>query len=204
MITVKTYDLPDLFPLMTDKRSENFYTWIPESRYLILGRSNNPVDSLFLDNVLSDEIEVYQRPSGGETVILTPNTLVISAIDLADELYVSKEIFKKFNNQIINSLQKFGIEKLTQRGISDISIGEKKILGSSMYRSKNKFFYHAVLNISEDTTTIARYIKHPKREPDYRKGRNHSEFVTNLHAEGYNINKYEIEKELRTQLLKFN
>lgn len=191
-IEVKKYTLPDIYPLMFDEPSSEFFTWVPESRYLILGRSNNAQDSLFIDKVLQDKIEVYQRPSGGEAVILTPNTLVLSAIDIIEGRKNPKEVFKRFNETIIDILSGIGIKKLNQKGISDISIGEKKILGSSMYRLKNKLFYHAVLNVSEPIETIANYLKHPKREPDYRKGRNHSEFVTNLQLEGYGFDVEEI------------
>jgi lipoate-protein ligase A len=80
-----------------------------------------------------------------------------------------------------------GIENLNSKGISDLSIGDKKIMGSSMYLKGNDLFYHAVLNVSEEVSLISKYLKHPKKEPDYRKGRPHNEFVTSLHAEGYYI-----------------
>ena len=46
-----------------------------------------------------------------------------------------------------------------QKTISDIAIGDKKILGSSMYRKKNTIFYHAVLNVSESITEISKHLK---------------------------------------------
>ena len=73
----------------------------------------------------------------------------------------------------------------TPPSITPLSIKEKKILGSSIYRTKDKIFYQAVLNISQGTELFERYLKHPKKEPDYRKGRNHNDFVTSIRAEGY-------------------
>jgi lipoate-protein ligase A len=95
--------------------------------------------------------------------------------------------FKLINNAIIEALSCLGIEHLGNKGISDISIGKKKILGSSIYRKQQILFYHAVLNISEPVENISLYLKHPKKEPDYRLGRSHDEFVTSLVEEGYHI-----------------
>jgi lipoate-protein ligase A len=95
--------------------------------------------------------------------------------------------FKLINNAIIEALSGLGIKNIGNKGISDISIGEKKILGSSIYRKQQVLFYHAVLNISEPVENISLYLKHPKKEPDYRLGRDHEEFVTSLHKEGYII-----------------
>ena len=94
-------------------------------------------------------------------------------------------IFKLINNSIIAALTDLGVKQLGNKGISDISIGMKKILGSSIYRKQKTIFYHAVLNVSEPIETISMYLKHPTREPDYRRGRDHYEFVTSLKQEGY-------------------
>ena len=49
-----------------------------------------------------------------------------------------------------------------------------------MVRKKNLLFYSASILVSADVSLMERYLKHPPREPEYRKGRRHSEFVTNL------------------------
>ena len=195
-----TYDLPDIEPLLYNESSQKFFTWIPDKFYLILGRSNSAEKSLDLEKTNSDSVKILKRPSGGETVILSPNTLVLSAVAIEDELKNSHKYFEFFNNKIISILGKKGITNLQQKGISDISLRDKKILGSSIYRKGNKIFYHAVLNISESVKNIEKYILHPSREPDYRKGRKHSEFVTSLFDEGYNLNINELKNEFEKNL----
>ncbi|NLC49283.1 MAG: hypothetical protein GX762_02810, partial [Bacteroidales bacterium] len=86
------------------------------------------------------------------------------------------------------------------KGISDIAMGEKKIMGSSMYRGKGKLFYHAVLNFDEPSTTFQKYLKHPSNEPDYRKGRMHHEFVTSLTETGYAESIYHLKEEIAKSL----
>ena len=187
MIDVLKYNLPDI-NLLEDTHPElKFKTWQPDKIYLILGQSNSVNDSLNHEQVEKDKITVYKRPSGGQTVILSPNTLVLSTTVNASKFINPDVYFKTINNLIINVLQNTGISNLHLKGISDIAIGEKKILGSAIYRNHHKVFYHAVLNVAERTDLMEKYIKHPQKEPDYRQGRSHSDFVTSLHAEGYQI-----------------
>lgn len=195
-IEVKTYNLPDLEPLLMDSVNDELCAWIPDKNYLVLGKGNQPDKSLHLGNVIDDNVEVVKRPSGGETVILTPNTLVLSAVKTISSLENPVKYFRVFNERVISNLKTLGVTNLHQKGISDISIGNKKILGSSIYRTKNKIFYHAVLNVSESIGTIEKYIKHPSREPDYRQGRSHTEFVTSLHSEGYTLDIFTLKNEL--------
>ncbi len=201
MIEVIKYNLPDFDIFNTDLKFE-VSVWRPERTFLVIGQSNDAERSLKTDLVLRDNILVYKRPSGGEAVIITPNTLVISLVFKTDKLLNPKEYFAKINQAIIAALQHNGVEDLHQKGISDIAIGEKKIAGSSIYRKPDKVFYHAVLNVSEKPEVIARYLLHPQKEPDYRQGRDHSEFVTSLAEEGYMIDpeilRYDLEKELGT------
>jgi lipoate-protein ligase A len=168
----------------------------------VLGNSNKPRDNLIEENIFSDYVQVYKRPSGGETVILTPSTLVISVKVTLDKFSNPTAHFRYFNEKIIEALSCLGVKDLRYRGISDVAIGDKKILGSSIYRRRKILFYHAVLNVSEPIETIERYIKHPTREPDYRNGRKHHEFVTSLHAEGYKLTMKKIIRSLDQSLSK--
>ncbi len=187
-LKTRKYNLPDI-SLLEDKNwpDYRFYCWIPDRVYLVLGISNKAEKSVIPEQVAGDNIPILKRTSGGETVILTPYTLVLATTVNTPGFLDPQKFFSEINNRIIERLASTGINNLAFKGISDIAIGNKKILGSSIYRRKNKLFYHAVLNVAEPVETISRYIAHPKREPDYRKGRPHSDFVTSLLAEGYQL-----------------
>jgi len=177
MVSILKYELPDFSLLNEDKNS--FCIWIPAETYIVLGASNNPEEALFIEHVINDKIKVFKRPSGGQSVVLTPRTIVVSVI-LINKSINPKIVFEKINSLIIESLESLGLMNLCHKGISDIAIGEKKILGSSIYRKKEKLFYHAVLNYSEDTGIFEKYLKHPVKEPDYRKGRTHKDFISSI------------------------
>jgi len=190
------YTLPDIQLLGDD--SKQFMIWRPDKMYIILGASNRAEEALFMDNVLQDAITVMKRPSGGQTVMLTPNNLIIAVVFSDQRMMKPKEVFSMLNKLIISSIGEAGITDLLQRGISDIAIAGKKILGSAIYRNKDKLLYHAVLNLGEPASTFERYLKHPSREPDYRNGRNHAEFVTSLREMGYSQS-YDFLEDILTQ-----
>ncbi len=182
MLKSSDYYLPDAE--LINNADERFMVWTPDKSYIVLGASNNMQDALVLENVLVDNITVLKRPSGGQTVMLTPNNLIIS-VAFPDTSVQPKDVFSQVNKLIVSVLQKNGVDDLRLSGISDIAISERKILGSSIYRSKHLLLYHAVLNVAEPAETFERYLKHPTKEPDYRKGRKHGEFVTSLKENGF-------------------
>ncbi|MBT4409253.1 MAG: hypothetical protein HN936_05775 [Bacteroidetes bacterium] len=202
MIEVLSYDLPDSCLIQVDADANGWHFWQPDEKYLVLGQSNKAERSLIVDQVLADNVRVYKRPSGGESVILSPKTLVISVRLLSGKLENPQIYFRRINSVIINALKETGVKDISYKGISDITIGEKKILGSSIYRKKNMVFYHAVLNVSENILLISKYLQHPPKEPDYRQGRDHADFVTSLHEAGYQISVSELIVKLNQQFSK--
>jgi len=204
MLEIKKYNLPDFDIMHDEETSAGYFLWKPDDVYVVLGNSNKPGENLNEKEIEEDDVQIYKRPSGGETVVLTPNTLVISVKITLDKFSDPKYYFRYFNQKIIEGLENVGIKDVSYRGISDIALKSKKILGSSIYRKRKALFYHAVLNVSEPVTTIERYIKHPTKEPDYRKGRTHKEFVTSLHNEGYPFSVNQISNSLKMVLSEIN
>ncbi|MFA5462920.1 MAG: hypothetical protein WC265_02465 [Dysgonamonadaceae bacterium] len=200
MVIVSEYNLPDIHLL--NQQSNKFLLWIADKQYIVLGASNKADDSVVESLVLRDNISVLKRRTGGQTVMLTPNNLIISAVITDKNVMKPKDLFNKFNNHIIAAIEKDHFVRFRTRGISDIALGEKKIMGSSMYRGKGMLFYHAVLNFDEPATTFQKYLKHPKNEPDYRKGRSHHEFVTSLKETGYTKSIFHLKNEINDSLEK--
>jgi lipoate-protein ligase A len=184
-VTVIPYHLNDA--VLFDENGNGMLVWQPEGTMIVLGQSNTPERSLITENVEADNIPVTKRPTGGEAVVLTPQMAVITVAREFRETITSKDFFKVINGMMLDVLSDLGVKNYGMKGISDITIGDRKILGSSMHRREKRLVYHAVLNISEDPGIFERYLKHPAREPDYRLNRRHGEFVTSLKNEGYNI-----------------
>jgi lipoate-protein ligase A len=196
-LPLQTYNLPDHALIDPEAAGQAFMVWQPEKPVIVLGQSNQAEAAVHGELAELDGIPVYKRQSGGQTVILTPRTIVISVRLIAEKLDNPQVYFKRINGLIMEALSSLGVYGLNEKGISDIALGELKILGSSIYRKRSMVFYHAVLNVSETPQFIGLYLKHPTREPDYRAGRRHEEFVTSVHAAGFPIPIGEIMEEIR-------
>ena len=192
----KVYDLPDAVLIDPDAMQPDSLVWVPEQTVIVLGQSNDADGAVWTEMAYADGIPVIKRPSGGQTVILTPNTVVISVRLISERLENPRVYFSQVNDIIIKTLRDMEVKNLGQQGISDVTIGEKKILGSSIYRKKNLVFYHAVLNVAESPDFIGKYLKHPSKEPEYRAGRRHEDFVTSIRESGYGFTPEEIKEAL--------
>jgi lipoate---protein ligase len=184
IVTAEPYGLPDA-EMLQGREPYAFLVWQPARVWVIIGRGNKAADSVHLDLARADGVPVVQRPSGGEAVILTPRTLVVSAARHTVTQHPSRHYFQSYNQAVIGALAGLGVPDLAMRGISDIALGDRKIAGSSIYRNRERVFYHAVLNVAEAPALMERYLRPPRRQPDYRLGRSHAEFVTSLAAAGY-------------------
>jgi lipoate-protein ligase A len=189
-VTLSEYDLPDAF--LFREGTTGYLVWQPEEPVIVLGQSNSIESSLYQDAVTADGLRVTKRPSGGETVILTPSTIAFTVAKRFPVMIPFKEYFQMVNRVVVAGLEGLGVSRLGSKGISDITIGNRKILGSSMRKVHDKLVYHAVLNLGEDPALFGRYLLHPRREPDYRAGRSHSEFVTSMADEGYRFTAEEV------------
>ncbi len=176
------YTLPDS-DLISSTDTSRWSVWVPDSVYIVLGNSNTTEDSIFMDRVKRDSIKIVKRPSGGQAVVLTPDTPVVSVSEKKNSDTLNcMGYFKKFSRNLIEVLQPFISSKLSVKGTSDIASGDVKISGSSIYQNRTHVFYHAVINVAENPALFSEYLKHPPKEPEYREKREHSDFVTSMQA----------------------
>jgi len=179
----------------------DYRLWEPEQVVVVLGRSNQAEIEVEQQRCREDEIPIVRRRGGGGTVVLSPGILVISLVKRVTHLYF-EEYFWKINTYIIEALKNLGIFGLTQQGHSDICLGDRKILGSCMYGGQHLLFYTASLMVDNNLALIDRYLKHPSREPEYRQGRPHQEFLTTIRHSFPQLSVKEVSRELDTLLSK--
>ena len=129
-------------------------------------------------------VPVYRRKGGGGAVILSPGNLIITAAYEGSKKAFATQWIMPIAEAIVRALQSLGVKGAWVRGLGDVAIGERKILGSSLYANRHVALYQGSLLVSSDLDLIPAYLPHPSKEPDYRRGRSHLDFVTSLEREG--------------------
>lgn len=201
---ITPYTLEDGALLDHARDTYAFRLFSPADKYIVLGRGSDPALTINENYVRHDGISVMKRPSGGEAIFLSPGMLIIAIVKGGEKTPSSGRFFNLYTDILIRALSSLNISGLTHEGTSDICINSKKVLGSSMYISKSRVFYHAVLNINESPLTIARYLRHPPREPEYRQHRTHADFVTSIVNEGYAVSQGDVIEKLEPLLQELN
>jgi lipoate-protein ligase A len=74
-------------------------------------------------------------------------------------------------------LAEIGLPGASQRGVSDLALEDRKIGGACIWRTKGLLHYSTTLLVDPDLDRIVKYLQHPPREPDYRRGRKHRQFL---------------------------
>jgi lipoate---protein ligase len=169
----------------------------PQETCAVLGAAGNPETDLFLDAMAADGVPWRRRRGGGGTVVLTPGQVVLACVTTVDSPFRNKEYAVRINSWFTEALERLGIQGVQPRGISDLAIRERKILGTSIYRTRLVLFYQASLLVSNDLSLFTRYLAMPSRVPDYRAGRTHEDFCTTLRREGHSLSVADVMKALK-------
>jgi len=159
----------------------------PDTTAAVLGAAGKPERDLKLAALAADGVPVLRRRGGGGAVVLTPGQVVLALVAEVASDFGNREYARKINEWVIEAIGSLGVEGLEQRGITDLALKGRKVLGTSIYRSRHVLFYQASLLVANDVSVFERYLAHPHAEPDYRRGRDHDAFCTTLRAEGYEL-----------------
>jgi lipoate-protein ligase A len=114
--------------------------------------------------------------------VLYAGCVVVSAGMWVRQHFQNQDYFQRINQVVINTLGSMNpvLNELNQKGLSDISFRGRKIAGTSLFRSRNYLLYQASIVVEPNLSLINACLLHPSKEPDYRQGRSHSEFMTSL------------------------
>ncbi len=156
--------------------------WIPKEPIIVLGRSNDFLRECILETYHQNPIKVLRRYGGGGTVILHDGCVVLSIGCWVKKFYDNDFYFRSIHQNLIEFLGKKWppLSDLKQKGISDLSFQDKKIAGTSLFRSKNYLLYQASFLVHARSELLEKYLAFPSKIPDYREGRSHSQFVMGL------------------------
>ena len=156
----------------------------PQKDQVVMGASGKWPKEVHAEAMLQDGVALFKRKGGGGTVLLGQNTIVVTIHAEVAHRFRNLAYFKALNNAMSDVFRKWGNHDYRTRGISDIAVEDRKIVGTSIYRRRNYLLYQASILVELNKTGINRYLQHPPKEPDYRAGRSHDQFLTSLRELG--------------------
>jgi lipoate-protein ligase A len=74
-----------------------------------------------------------------------------------------------------------------------VAIGDLKISGNAQARKWRAVLLHGTLLVDADVELMEAVLRHPRKEPEYRRGRAHRDFVVTLAQLGVRATDAEVE-----------
>ena len=156
--------------------------WEFQQPVVVLGRSSRRIEETHLAACQQDQVAVLRRCSGGASIVGGPGCFMYSLIlsyERRPQLAMIDQAHQFVLGRIAESLKSLDIE-LTLAGISDLAWNNKKCSGNSLRCKRTQMLYHGTLLYDFPLPLVSRYLASPPRQPDYREGRDHDGFLTNL------------------------
>ena len=167
--------------------------WEPQDYFVVVGYANKVDVEVNRAACASMNVPIYRRCSGGGTVLQGPGCLnyaLILKIESFPQLATVPQ-----TNDFIMSRQKEAIQRALKwpnsgqldtksavdvRGHTDLALGDIKFSGNAQRRKRDFILFHGTLLLNFDLERVENLLRMPSKEPDYRHGRPHREFLRNI------------------------
>jgi lipoate-protein ligase A len=183
--------------------------WEPENYFVVVGYGNHVQTEVNVPACEAAGIPISRRCSGGGTVLQGPGCLNYSLVLKIDEsgplhsITSANRIIMERNREAIqtcssrrkeaHSSWEKGQRHVTSPtveilGHTDLALVTRhssfvtslKFSGNAQRRKKHFLLFHGTFLLNFDLQLVEKYLRMPSKEPDYRKGRSHKDFLTNL------------------------
>lgn len=162
---------------------ETLRVWEPGELFVVVGFANRVEEEADAPACREAGVPIYRRVSGGGTVLQGPGCVNYSVVLRIEEggplasVGGANEFILGRVRAALNPLAGGGVE---MRGQTDLTLDGRKFSGNAQKRKRGALLFHGTLLLDFEPGLLEKYLRMPSKQPDYRAGRGHSEFVTNL------------------------
>ena len=158
--------------------------WESAQLFIVLGKTGVVEEDVWMDRVRQEKIPVLRRSSGGGTVVQGKGCLNFSLIlskQSHPALHDLRQSYSYILGKVIAALSSLNVDAVF-KPIFDLALraSEKKFSGNAQRRARNFILHHGTILYDFDLSVIERFLKMPGKIPEYRRGRSHRDFVTNI------------------------
>jgi lipoate-protein ligase A len=158
-----------------------------------MGSSEQPEQVVHVEACARLGVEVLKRSTGGGSVLQTADVLNYSLVTPAPTSLNPKAGFRPGIDLICEILAAFGVLGRPE-GTSDVTVDNRKISGNAQARRWGALLVHGTLLTDFDYDLAEAVLKHPPREPGYRRARSHRDFLVTLRSLGVHADRAAIER----------
>ena len=154
--------------------------WESHDECIVLGHAGKIERDIHVDNCQRAGVPVLRRCSGGGAVLLGSGCLnytLVLPLELDSGLH---DVFYSLRWAMSRVRRALAIPELSEEGHCDLALHQRKVSGNAQRRTRHAILHHGTLLYDFDATRPEYFLKPPLREPRYRAGRSHRDFLGNL------------------------
>jgi lipoate-protein ligase A len=163
--------------LSLDQQKEGLRFWECSQPVVVIGRGGRIEEQVRVEACEAHGVDVLRRSSGGGAVVLGPGCLNYSLVLSLERRPRWRNVRHSFCEILSRMSDALGAEICDP---SDLAWQGKKVSGNSQRRTADVLLHHGTLLYDFDPELASRYLLEPKRQPEYRRGRTHAQFLGNL------------------------
>jgi lipoate---protein ligase len=154
--------------------------WETARECVVLGYAGEPGRDVHLDACRCSGIPVLRRCSGGGAVLLGPGCLNYSLVLPLDWNPRWRDVRYSLQWAMGRVRTALALPELRREGQCDLALHCRKVSGNAQRRTHRAILHHGTLLYNFDATRPEHFLKPPLRQPRYRAGRTHRDFLGNL------------------------
>jgi lipoate-protein ligase A len=164
--------------------------WESLEYFVVVGYANKVEVEVNVPACRERKVPILRRCSGGGTVLQGPGCLNYSLV-LNSENEPKLQTIPGANCYIMRRNAEalrtaLGLDTEVC-GITDLAVGGLKFSGNAQRRKRRALIFHGTFLLTFKLELVTELLRVPSKEPEYRGGRPHGRFITNLPADAMTI-----------------
>jgi lipoate-protein ligase A len=156
--------------------------WESPQPVVVIGRSSRINEEVDRAACAAAKIPVLRRSSGGAAIVAGPGCLMYAVVlSYAKRPHLAKldEAHRTVLEPLAAAIGQH-LPGIVKAGTSDLALDGQKFSGNSLRCKRSHLVYHGTLLYDFPLDMVGRLLKTAPRQPEYRAGREHLDFVRNL------------------------
>ena len=164
-----------LHDLAEDGAGEFLWIWELTEPAIVMGHAADCILDVHQEACERAGVPILRRSSGGRSVLLNKGCLNYTLI-LRHQEHGLREWYRTILEAVLDAAGVAG----ARCEATDLTLRNRKFAGCAQRRLRHTLLHHGTILYDFDIAAAGRFLAMPRRQPAYREGRSHAEFLTNV------------------------